>query len=94
MSILSLTFSSNKSSGKDVAVEVDKELDAAIAKFFNSVIKTFISNWYSTITQDEAFVWNVKVEIAEAIRKIAIRLKNVSKRTSDSQTWLNDILNL
>lgn len=58
---------------------VELELDRAIESFFKRIIQTFISSWYSTITQDESFNWNVKVEISEAIRQIALRIQKVRK---------------
>jgi PXA domain len=58
-------------------VEVEHELDVAIESFFKNIIKQFISSWYSAITQDESFVWNIKVELTAAIREIARRLRNV-----------------
>lgn len=84
ISLLSLKLVSDPLK-KEVGVEVDKELDAAIESFFRRIIKTFISSWYSNVTQDETFLWNVKVEIAEAIRNIAIRLKNVRSKKAPNQ---------
>lgn len=59
-------------------IEVAEELDAALESFFKRIIRNFISSWYSNVTQDETFVWNIKQEITEALRKIAIRLRDVS----------------
>lgn len=60
-------------------IEVAEELDAALESFFKRIIRNFISSWYSNVTQDETFVWNIKLEITEALRKIAIRLRDVSE---------------
>lgn len=76
-SILSLNIEIARKHPETEAILVDKELDKAIESFFKRIIKTFISSWYSSITHDETFVWNVKLEITEAIRNIAIRLKTV-----------------
>lgn len=59
-------------------IEVTEELDLAIESFFKRIIRNFISSWYSNVTQDEMFVWNIKQELAEAIREIALRLRDVS----------------
>jgi PXA domain len=59
-------------------VEVEQELDIAIESFFKRIIKQFISSWYSSITRDESFAWDIKVEITEAIREIALRLRDVT----------------
>lgn len=59
---------------------VAPELDAAVESFFKKIIENFVNSWYSTITQDETFVWNIKVEIAEILRKLALRLRNVRKK--------------
>lgn len=61
-------------------VKVEQELDTAIASFFNRIIRTFISSWYSNLTQDENFVHNIKLELAVAVRKIALRIVNVRMR--------------
>lgn len=61
-------------------VKVEQELDTAIQSFFNRIIRTFISSWYSNLTQDENFVHNIKLELAVAVRKIALRIKNVRIR--------------
>jgi hypothetical protein len=60
-------------SGKVVQVQ----LDNAIESFFKKIIRNFISSWYSTISHDETFVWDVKVEITGAMRKLAQRLRAV-----------------
>lgn len=59
----------------------DPELDAAIESFFMRIIRNFISSWYSTVTQDEMFVWNIKVEVSQAMQRLAIRLRSVSEFT-------------
>jgi PXA domain len=77
-SILGVEINNRKESPDDrERVEVEPELDVAIESFFKKIIKQFISSWYSTITQDESFVWNIKVELTAAIREIARRLRNV-----------------
>lgn len=59
-------------------VEVEQELDQSIEKFFSRIIGTFISSWYTNITQDESFTGNLKEEVAEAIKQIALRIQGVS----------------
>lgn len=63
----------------DERIEVEPELDDAIESFFTRIIRTFISSWYSNLTQDETFVWSIKLELTEAIREIAKRVMNVRK---------------
>lgn len=62
----------------DTVIKVDQELDQSIDKFFSRIIRTFISSWYSNITQDESFTGNLKEEVAEAIKQIALRIQGVS----------------
>lgn len=66
----------------DESDKVEHELDSAIESFFKRIIKNFISNWYSVITQDEAFVWNIKAELATSLRRFAFRLKEVSEKNA------------
>lgn len=77
-SLLSLNIA-NANKPPDRDIKVDPELDNAIESFFKRIITTFISSWYSNLTHDENFVWNIKLELTEAIREIALRIKNVSR---------------
>lgn len=56
---------------------VQTELDNAIESFFRKIIENFISSWYSSLSSDETFVCNLKQEITEAVRQLAVRVKNV-----------------
>lgn len=69
----------NKPPDVDKSIIVEEELDGAIESFFKRIIRTFISSWYSNLTQDETFVWNIKLELTEAVREIALRIRNVSQ---------------
>lgn len=77
MSILSLKAADPILDGGN-KIKVEKELDQALENFFKKIIKTFISSWYTNVTQDESFVLNIKLELTEAIRTIAQRLSGVS----------------
>ena len=57
--------------------KVQFELDEAAESFFNKIIQNFITSWYANISRDESFVWNLKQEIAEAVRQITVRVKKV-----------------
>jgi hypothetical protein len=70
---------SNRTQDDDGKVQV--ELDEAVESFFRKIIKNFISSWFATISRDETFVWNLKQEIAVAVRQISVRVKKV-RRTS------------
>lgn len=76
-SVLAINLNSSNKPPDDDGGKVLLELDVAIESFFRKIVKNFISSWFSNITQDETFVWNVKVEVAGALRKLALRLKDV-----------------
>lgn len=84
-SLLALNLKRNDEHPPDDSskIEVDKTLDAAVESFFKRIIRNFISSWYSNVTQDETFVWNVKLGIAEAIRNVALRVRDVSAFSCD-----------
>lgn len=60
---------------------IKKGLDHTIEKFFEKLLDSFINNWYSIATDDVSFVSTLKIELACALRKIALRYKNVSFKT-------------
>lgn len=78
-SILAVKLSNESKPPDDGEIfKVSHELDVAVENFFKRIIETFINSWYSTITQDESFAWDIKVQITQAIREIARRVNNVS----------------
>jgi PXA domain len=74
-SILGVNLNANKP--QDESDKVQAELDEAIESFFRKIIKNFISSWYTNLSSDESFVWNLKQEITGAGRQLASRVKNV-----------------
>lgn len=77
-SMLSLKSADQRFADGNNKIKVEQELDNAIESFFKKIIKTFISSWYANVTQDENFVFNIKLELTEAIRTIAHRVSGVS----------------
>lgn len=69
----------NANKPPDESNKVQVELDEAIESFFRKIIKNFVNSWYSNLTCDETFVWNLKQEITEAVRKLAERVRKVRK---------------
>ncbi|CRK86357.1 CLUMA_CG000202, isoform A [Clunio marinus] len=80
-SLLQVDISYNKRKPPDDVnqgeIKVTAELDAAIESFFKKIIETFLQSWYTELCQDEAFILSVKIEIAEALKKLALRLNNI-----------------
>jgi len=64
--------------GKDVKIFIAKDLDATLENFFNRLLDQFINSWYSNISNDRSFLCNIKFEIANAVRNLAVRCKDVS----------------
>jgi PXA domain len=62
----------------DTKIYVSKGLNNEIEIFFNALLEKFIDDWYSKVSQDSAFVSNIKLELAQGIIKIAERYRNVS----------------
>lgn len=78
LSILDINLPNSKET-EDENYKVQLELDEAVESFFNKIIQNFITNWYANISRDESFVWNLKQQIAEAVRQISVRVKKVRK---------------
>ena len=64
--------------GKDVKIFIAKDLDATLENFFNRLLDQFINSWYSNISNDRSFLCNIKFEIANAVRNLAVRCRDVS----------------
>lgn len=80
LSIVAVKLENSNKPPDDEGHLVAPELDNAIESFLKKIVENFVNSWYSTITQDETFVWNIKVEVAEILRKLALRLRNVRKK--------------
>lgn len=67
-----------------------KGLDSRIEQFFNKLLNQFISSWFSKVSNDDAFVHDLKFELANAFKKIANRYRNVSN--FDSLSFIDSYL--
>lgn len=87
LSILALKLdNANKAPDADRPL-VSQELDSAIESLFKRIIDNFVSSWYSQLSRDETFIWNVKKELAEVLRKLSFRLRDVSAENDFSITF-------
>lgn len=60
---------------------IEESLDEAVDKFFSHILDTFVSNWYTQITQDEEFILNIKTNLRDALCRLLIRAKELDAPT-------------
>ncbi|XP_011314371.1 sorting nexin-14 [Fopius arisanus] len=64
----------HKPSVYNTHVKVPKDFDVALQNLLETVLQTYVCEWYSTFSSDEAFLQELRLTIATAARNIISRL--------------------
>lgn len=56
---------------------LDEELDKAVADFYSVILRNFISSWFQSLSDDEAFLHLVKQSLRDATRRLGAALKTL-----------------
>ncbi|KAG5676344.1 hypothetical protein PVAND_006186 [Polypedilum vanderplanki] len=66
-----------KSSSNDDKIFLAKGLDETLERFFTRLLDNVFKSWWSNVSSDETFLYTLKLELTRALRKLALRYKNV-----------------
>lgn len=57
---------------------IDKNLDAAVESFYSEIIKSFVNSWFSTLSNDEDFIYCLKHNLREATCQMIVKVKKLN----------------
>lgn len=56
---------------------LDEELDKAVGDFYSAILRNFISSWFQSLSDDEAFLHLVKQSLRDATCRLGVALKSL-----------------
>lgn len=56
---------------------LDEELDRAVGDFYSVILRNFISSWFSSLSNDEVFLYNVRECLRDATCRLGVRLQRM-----------------